>query len=136
MIPTIEEILKMVADGDMTQEDANHYIELHLLNARERANEYSDDYVRNGYIEALLRTVPPGVKSDSVATFVWDVAQRLMDLRQRGVPLTEAPPPPETPEQKIKRLENELAQREVNNIVSDEQMQNGGKPIDHDDGPY
>jgi hypothetical protein len=72
------------------------------------------DVVRDAYICALLRTVPPGANSDMAAIFVWDTVARLMEMRERDIgritsdvinDFRDAPPmPPETDAEQIARL--------------------------------
>jgi hypothetical protein len=74
---------------------------------------------RDAYICALLRTVPPGARSDAASVFVWDTVARLMEMRERDLGritpelikdfIDPPPAPPETDAQKIERLHSDPA---------------------------
>lgn len=123
----ISDILAGVKADAITLHDAGLMIQHHTIEAcedvvrnhnpfvesPEEQKRTQDDFVRNGYIQALLKSIVMGADSENVAVFVWDVAQRLMDRRERNVPMApilQPPAPPETLEAKVARLEAEAEQ--------------------------
>lgn len=129
MIPTVEEILKQIADGTMSLTEALAYIQRHSeLDVDNAIAQYEADYdevaattdrTRTQLLCSVLGTVPPGAQSDAAAIYCWDVVARLMEMRERGLgkitaemanELREPPPPaPETLEEKVARMEKAMA---------------------------
>lgn len=105
---SIDAVLQAFSQGEITQEEARVQIDALIHAAAQvgvaanigsntlgatqveiaRWQEEDDDRVRNHFITAMLHALPPNASSDVVAVFVWDVAQRIMDLRARKVGIT------------------------------------------------
>ncbi len=87
---TIADVLQAYKNDVIDFTQAQEYISAlsEWTEDTEAMRAWEDDEVRNRYICAALQTLPPNATSDTAAAFIWDVAQRLMDLRARKVGIT------------------------------------------------